>query len=276
VIFSRRRAGASDHEPRHAARRRTREEFGPQETDLDPAGPELPERGPYDVTHAPSGVPVLDLGSLQIPVADGVEVQLQAGADGVVQQVVLTHKGSALQLGAFAAPRSEGIWEEVRAELRQSLAADGAPAREVDGEYGTELVARVRSPQGPTDLRFVGVDGPRWMVRAVYQGPAAVDPAAAGPLADCLAGVVVDRGSQAMPVRDALPLRLPRDLAEQAGGAGVDPAGRAPAGAAPGGPAVSGSPAGTASTVPVPAEPASPATDRPGQRQRRPGHRQRG
>ncbi|HET8681844.1 MAG TPA: DUF3710 domain-containing protein [Micromonosporaceae bacterium] len=253
MIFSRRDAGSSRHAPRHAARRRTREEFGPQETDLDPDEPELPERGPYDVALAPSGVPVLDLGSLQVPVADGVEVQLQAGADGVVQQVTLRHKGSALQLGVFAAPRSEGIWEEVRAEIRQSLAADGVAAREVDGEYGTELLARVRTPQGPTDLRFVGVDGPRWMVRGVYQGPAAVDPAAAGPLAGCLAGLVVDRGSQAMPVRDALPLRLPRDLAEQAGAAG---------------PAGSGSPAGTASAVPVPVE--------SGQRRRRPGHRQPG
>jgi len=89
-------------------------------------------------------------------------------------------------------------------------------AQESDGEYGPELRARVRTPEGLTDLRFIGIDGPRWMVRAVYQGPAAVQPALAGPLAECLAGLVVDRGTEAMPVRDALPLRLPKELADQA------------------------------------------------------------
>jgi hypothetical protein len=66
-----------------------------------------------------------------------------------------------------------------------------------------------------TDLRFVGIDGPRWLVRAVYQGRAAVDPQAAAPLTACLQGVVVERGREAMPVREALPLRLPREVAEQ-------------------------------------------------------------
>jgi hypothetical protein len=79
-----------------------------------------------------------------------------------------------------------------------------------------ELRARVRTPEGLTDLRFVGVDGPRWMVRCVYQGPAAADPKAAGPLAECMQGLVVDRGAEAMPVREPLPLRLPREMAEQA------------------------------------------------------------
>src|SRR5207244_2055032 len=83
-----------------------------------------------------------------------------------------------------------------------------------DGDYGVELRARVRTPEGLTDLRFVGVDGPRWMVRAVYQGAAAVDTSAAGPLSACLRGVVVERGSEAMPVREPLPLRLPRGVAE--------------------------------------------------------------
>jgi hypothetical protein len=53
------------------------------------------------------------------------------------------------------------------------------------------------------------------MVRAVYQGAAATDPDAAGPLADCLNGLVVDRGQEAKPVREPLPLRLPREAADQ-------------------------------------------------------------
>jgi hypothetical protein len=89
-------------------------------------------------------------------------------------------------------------------------------AEELDGPYGPELRARVRTPDGVTDIRFVGVDGPRWMVRGVYQGPAAADPDQAGPLAACLEGLVVDRGTEAMPVREPLPLQLPSEVAEQA------------------------------------------------------------
>ncbi|MCT2277483.1 DUF3710 domain-containing protein [Micromonospora chalcea] len=176
--------------------------------------PSAPDRGPYDVSEAPDA-PRLDLGSLQIPAVPDVEVRVQADPQGVIQQVVLVHGQNALQLGVFAAPRSEGIWDEVREEIRQSLAADGATVQEVDGERGPELRARVRTPDGPTDLRFVGIDGPRWMVRGVFQGLAATEAAAAGPLTACLDGLVVDRGQEAKPVREPLPLRLPREVAEQ-------------------------------------------------------------
>jgi hypothetical protein len=172
--------------------------------------------GPYDVSEAPAGVTRVDLGSLQLPPVDGVEMRVAADNEGRVQQVLLVDGASALQVGVFAAPRSEDIWDEVRAEIAASLRAEGAQAEEVDGEYGTELRARVRSAEGVSDIRFVGVDGPRWMVRAVFQGAAASDPDAAKNLTEVLHGLVVDRGKDAFPVREALPLRLPRDLAEHA------------------------------------------------------------
>lgn len=188
----------------------------PSETPDDETQPTGPQRGPYDISEAPTRVERLDLGSLQIPAIPGVEVRVQANPDGSIQQVVLVHGDNALQLGVFAAPRSEGIWDEVREEIRQSLFGEGVAAQEAAGEYGTELRAQVRTPEGPTDLRFVGVDGPRWMVRGVYQGAAAADPASAGPLAEVMDGLVVNRGQEAKPVREPLPLRLPREVAERA------------------------------------------------------------
>ncbi|KAB1914608.1 DUF3710 domain-containing protein [Micromonospora sp. AMSO31t] len=205
MIFSRKRAEGA----RHARDERDTGVLDTEET------PQPSARGPYDLAEAPDA-PRLDLGSLQIPAVPEVEVRVQADPQGVIQQVVLVHGENALQLGVFAAPRSEGIWDEVREEIRQSLFNDGAAAQEVEGEYGTELRARVRTPDGITDLRFVGIDGPRWMVRGVYQGAAATSPDAAGPLAACLDGLVVDRGQEAKPVREPLPLRLPREMAEQA------------------------------------------------------------
>ncbi|GLY21323.1 DUF3710 domain-containing protein [Micromonospora sp. NBRC 101691] len=209
MIFSRKRAGSG----RHARDERAAESRVGPDTDESTAG--AAARGPYDISEVSDDVQRLDLGSLHIPAVPGVEVRVQADPQGVVQQVVLVHGENALQLGVFAAPRSDGIWDEVREEIRQSLFNDGAAAQEMPGEYGTELRARVRTPDGITDLRFIGVDGPRWMVRGVYQGVAAVDPAAAGPLAECLDGLVVDRGQEAKPVREPLPLRLPKEVAAQ-------------------------------------------------------------
>jgi hypothetical protein len=178
--------------------------------------PPAPDRGPYDVKQAPAGVPRLDFGSLQIPAVDGVEVRVQANPDGGVEVIVLVHGDSALQLGVFAAPRTEGIWDEVRDEIAAAMVTDGVTPRELYGPYGIELTARVATPEGPAHVRFVGVDGPRWMVRALYQGPAAADPAYAGVLAEALEGLVVVRDEEARPPREPLPLRLPKEMAEQA------------------------------------------------------------
>ena len=188
-----------------------------------------PDRGPYDARHAPEGVQRLDLGSLQIPAIEGVEVRVQANPDGGVEQIVLVDGDSALQLGVFAAPKTEGIWNEVRDEIALAMASDGVAPRELAGPYGIELIARVNTPDGPADVRFVGVDGPRWMVRALYQGLAASDPANEGALGVVLAGLVVVRDDEARPVREALPLRLPKEMAEQVEqDQGPDQYGRAP------------------------------------------------
>jgi hypothetical protein len=174
------------------------------------------ETGPYDIADAPDGVERLDLGSLQIPVIDGVAVQVQANNEGVVQQIALTYEESALMLSVFAAPRGDEVWDEVRADIRKELTSGGARVTDIDGDYGPELRTRVDTPDGQVELRFVGVEGPRWVLRAIFQGRAAVDPAAAGPLLDCLRGLVVNRGREAMPALEALPLRLPKEIADQA------------------------------------------------------------
>ncbi|BCJ72989.1 hypothetical protein CS0771_25330 [Catellatospora sp. IY07-71] len=250
MIFSRKRAATGRHakaeEPRfedaRAARRAALlgEDHEPEERPQTPAagangsarplGSIFGDDGPYDFEEAPDA-PRLDLGSLLLPAVEGVEIRVQAGEQGTIQQIALVHGHNALQLGAFAAPRSEGIWDEVREEIRKSLFADGVGAQEVPGRWGTELRARLRTPEGFNDLRFIGVDGPRWMVRAVFQGPAAVDLTEAGPLEQILTGLAVRRDESARPVREALPLRLPPDMAQRAAAerAAVEAAAQEPA-----------------------------------------------
>ena len=84
------------------------------------------------------------------------------------------------------------------------------------GALGTELRTRMPSagPDGRTVFApavFVGVDGPRWFLRGVLSGRAAIDEASAAPLLDIFRAAVVVRGTEPMAPRELLPLTLPRD-----------------------------------------------------------------
>jgi hypothetical protein len=124
--------------------------------------------------------------------------------------------GSSLQLQAFAAPKSEGLWDEIREQIGQSVGSQGGQVEEVQGQFGTELVAKLPAgapdgSQGYRVARFVGVDGPRWFLRGVLGGAAAMDRDAAAPLEALFRRIVVIRGDSPMPPRDLLQLRLPKD-----------------------------------------------------------------
>ncbi len=191
--------------------------------------------GPYDADEAPTDeVSRIDLGALQIPLIEGLEVRLDMNEEtGEPSQLVLADGQSMLQLGVFAAPRSSGIWAEIRAEIAESLIAAGGTADEVEGSFGTELTASV--PTGDPSVpfaaaRFIGVDRPRWFLRGLLSGPAAVDAEASVRLEMALRGTVVVRGKDALPSRDPLALKLPPEAAqlaqeqlEQAAGATAPP-----------------------------------------------------
>ena len=173
--------------------------------------------GPYDEADEPGDdLERLDLGALRIPVIGGVEVRVDVGPDGQVIAATLSYAGSEAQLGVFAAPRTAGIWDEGRKEIRGSISQQGGTAQEGKGRFGTELTGRVPVQGGFQGVRFIGVDGPRWFLRGLFTGPAAADPAKAAVLEDAVRNIVVVRGVSPMPVRDPLPLTLPKEIAEQA------------------------------------------------------------
>ena len=70
-------------------------------------------------------------------------------------------------------------------------------------------------PGGLTPVRFLGVDGPRWFLRAMLAGAPAMEDEQARPFLDAFRGVVVVRGTDPLPVRDPVPLQLPKEAAEQ-------------------------------------------------------------
>ena len=176
-------------------------------------------QGPWDLDDVPDADAArLDLGAIRLPIPDDMEVRVDV-QDNVVVAATVVAGNSALQIHAFAAPRSSGIWRDVRTEIAQSLRESGGEAQDSDGPFGTELRARIPAevPGQARSLqaaRFVGVDGPRWFLRGMLTGPAATDPVQARTLEDVFRSTVVVRGGDAMAPRELLPLRLPKEANE--------------------------------------------------------------
>jgi hypothetical protein len=172
-------------------------------------------QGPWDVSEVESSDAYVDLGGLWLPGRDGMELRLEVEEEsGRVIAATVQLGTSAVQLQAFAAPRREGIWDEIRKEIASSVTRQGGTADEMPGPFGQELLARVpsRTSDGRTThqpARFAGIDGPRWFLRAVFHGEAAYEAESALELETLVREVVVVRGSEAMAPRELLTLRLP-------------------------------------------------------------------
>jgi hypothetical protein len=169
------------------------------------------ELGPYDEEDAPDDdVSRLDLGSVRLPVPDGAQLQVEMDPSGPVTAVHVVTPYGQITVNAYAAPRTGGLWEEVCGELADQLRADGAAVHSEVGDWGQELVAAL----GEVALRFIGVDGPRWMLRGVVAGPPDRSRPGSAALRDLLRDTVVVRGEAPMPVRTPLPIELPDAIAE--------------------------------------------------------------
>jgi hypothetical protein len=177
----------------------------------------LRSEGPWDSSDSYPEAERIDLGCLLVPVRDGADVQIGFSEEAGVSVAVVAGE-SALQLLPFAAPRSSGLWHEVLPEIAGEVANAGGRSEPGEGPFGPELLAWISppAPDGsgslpPQPLRFLGVDGPRWFLRGLISGPAAVDAALARPLEDIFGEVVVVRGEHAVPPRQPLEIRLPQE-----------------------------------------------------------------
>ncbi len=204
--------------------RRKAKDEDPETTETDAtveeaAAADAPAEGPFDSGDVDPAVleeeDRIDLGALVITGMPGMELRLQVDEQsGQVQAILLVLEDSALELRAFAAPKKTGIWSEVRREIAAEASRMGGTATETEGSFGTELVlvVPVEDPDGQIfsqTSRVIGVDGPRWLLRATVLGRAAVEPDAATLMEATLRNVIVVRGAEPMAVRESLPLRLP-------------------------------------------------------------------
>jgi hypothetical protein len=193
--------------------------------------------GPWDAGDEVPDAERVDFGSLRVPVGEGTEIQLSMTEEQAAW-VTVVRGDSGLQLQAFAAPKSGGLWQDVREEIAAEITKAGGEWEETDGPFGIELRAVVvaaepgqagRHAAGRQPVRFLGVDGPRWFLRGVISGPAARLDQDARPLERVFSDVVVVRGDHPVPPRDLLEIQLPADaaqaLAEQAEQAEQEPEG---------------------------------------------------
>jgi hypothetical protein len=212
--------------------------------------------GPFDITEVESvestaESPKIDLGSLILTAVPGAELRLQVAEDTgeivwamlVIETVIdegfaelspmeakanASHKAqaysSALELAAYAAPRSGGLWAELRDEISRNATEAGGTASLGEGPFGVELrrLIPVTTPEGEEGYqpsRMWVAEGPRWLLRGIVYGQAAIEEDTDSPVvADVLSAfrqVIVRRGDEAMAPGDQLPLTMPTNLSQE-------------------------------------------------------------
>ncbi|MET9241916.1 DUF3710 domain-containing protein [Nonomuraea sp. NPDC003709] len=193
--------------------RRRRREQPEQVVEQDPAALAR-DSGPWDADEPHPETDRIDLGGLRLPHNPDFDVRLASVGDQHVGVVVL-YEESSLQLQALAAPRSSGLWDEVKTKIL----AQAQHLEEREGPFGSELRGEMKVEDGSRPARYLGIDGPRWFLLAVISGKAALDEAVAAAYIDFVKDVVVVRGSEPMAREEPIPLRRPN---EQAGETGDD------------------------------------------------------
>lgn len=180
--------------------------------------------GPLDIDEANAVRPYVDLGGVKIlPRPElALRLEIEEGSKRVVA-VALDYAESTLQVQPFAAPRTSGLWNEIREQIVEQIGRQGGSTQIVDGPFGPELRAEIPAPAGNAPgvriARFIGVDGPRWFLRGVISGKATTDATAAAAVEDLFRSIVVVRGNTPMPPRDLIPLHVPANVQGGAPGA---------------------------------------------------------
>ncbi|MGB5951916.1 MAG: DUF3710 domain-containing protein [Ornithinimicrobium sp.] len=186
--------------------------------------------GPYDSNEVDPATGMLDLGALRVPLVKGMQLRFDMEKDTRrIVGLTCAMNEDKVQVQAFAAPRSAGIWADIRADLVKGIKDGGGAVTEHDGPLGTELITRLpgRHADGSAlyqPVRFFGIDGPRWFIRAVVHGPAASNVEQLKPWLVFVRAIVVHRGDEPRPPREVLALTAPakKPTAPEGGGSGND------------------------------------------------------
>jgi hypothetical protein len=170
--------------------------------------------GPFDIEDfddpAAAEAGRLDLGSVLLPMPTSAQLQVELTDSGIPSAIWVVTPNGRFTIAAYAAPKTSGLWREVAGELADSLRNDGAAVSIQDGRWGREVVGTATGV-----VRFIGIDGYRWMIRCVVNGSAETIDALTEEAREALVDTVVRRGDTPLPVRTPLQVQLPEPMATQ-------------------------------------------------------------
>lgn len=167
--------------------------------------------GPFDVSEVRVPNAIINFGSLIVIPQEDLSVRLEV-EESTAKPVTVTLESanSILQVVAFAASNSDGLWSEVQQELSATIRNNGGEVREGHSSLGPYLLAEIQQDGAAArHVKFVGVDGPRWFLKGTITGAALHDAEAADRIDDLFRTIIVQRGDAPMPPRETLPLLIP-------------------------------------------------------------------
>jgi len=175
-----------------------------------------PELGPLDISEVTTLDNLIDFGAVKLPNVNrnlSIKVELEEDTRRLVALTLQT-EGSMLQVSLFSAPKNSAVWQEVLEVLTSSLESQNAQVNSVVGSFGRELMVAMQVPDAENgsalqQIRFIGVDGPRWLLRGSVTGEALTNLTEQAEIERIFRSIIVDRGTEALPPRELVPLSMP-------------------------------------------------------------------
>ena len=177
-------------------------------------------QGPLEFSADIDTSSMLDLGALFLPNIPGLEVHLDLDPrSGIGKSVSLHLNMTIAEVQVFAAATNEDLWATMRDAIVSGLQEQKVDCTVEMGQFGTEIHAVMPTVDldGNTHIqpvRFVGVRGPRWLIRAVISGDDALpkvstDSNVDSGINEVISRLVINRGVDPLPPGERLALRSP-------------------------------------------------------------------
>lgn len=177
-------------------------------------------QGPFEFSSEVDTSSMLNLGAVFLPNIPGLEVHLDLDPrSGIGKSVSLHLNMTIAEVQIFAAATNEDLWAGMRDAITSGLREQKVDCTVEMGRFGSEIHAVM--PTVDLDgnahvqpVRFVGVRGSRWLVRAVISGDGALlgtkqNVDAVSEIDDVISKLVINRGEEPIPPGERLALLSP-------------------------------------------------------------------
>ena len=165
--------------------------------------------GPRNYKDVDTSEGYVDMGAILLPSRPGMQLRTQVADDGTtVLQILVVLGNSGIQMSVAAAPRSGGVWDELRDEIRAGFEKQGAKVADIRTRYGAELLVDT------SRMRILGREGDRWFARIDIIGPAAANAESGLEIEKVIDRIVIRRDEQPRTRLELLPVHLPAGAQE--------------------------------------------------------------